>query len=134
MLTLTLREVVDLMRHVIEAGDSEVVGAIVRHVSTHEPRVVRLSNVHEEPEQNFEVAEKEVVSLYRAMGKRHEYLDVIYHSHTQVEAIPSAGDVEHADLEDAHYLIIAPNGRGRPFRSWRIVDGEASEEQVRVLA
>lgn len=129
-LTLTRKHSQEIIEHAMEQDPQECVGLIVCHVNTHECRVIRLENSHEDPEHHFSVRESDVRKVYRELMRRGEYIDTIYHSHTRVAAIPSQGDVEHADLPDAHYLIIATSGRGRALRSWRIQDGEAIEEPV----
>lgn len=135
MLTMTREHSQEVIAHAMEEaerddGPRECVGLIVCHVTTHECRVIRLTNSHEDPENHFEVRESEIRRVYRELMREREYIDVIYHSHLKVAAIPSKGDVMNADLPDAHYLIVATSGRGRALRSWRIRDGEAREEPV----
>ena len=63
----------------------------------------------------------------------------IYHSHTATEAYPSRTDIGLAMEPDAHYVLVAPASTGIDegpveFRSYRIVDGEVTEEEVEVVA
>ncbi len=134
-LTLTRRHSQEIIAHAMDEaerddGPRECVGLIVCHVTTHDCRVLRLVNSHDDPENHFAVRDRDVRKVYRELMRRGEYIDTIYHSHTRVAAVPSRGDVANADLPDAHYLIVATSGRGRALRSWRIVDGEATEEPV----
>jgi proteasome lid subunit RPN8/RPN11 len=60
---------------------------------------------------------------------------VIYHSHTATEAYPSRTDIGLASEPGAHYVLISTREHGNSegpveFRSYRIVDGEVTEEQV----
>jgi proteasome lid subunit RPN8/RPN11 len=72
------------------------------------------------------------------MDDRDEVPVVIYHSHTATEAYPSRTDVSYASEPDAHYVLVSTRETGSddgPYelRSYRIVDGEITEEEVRVL-
>ena len=79
---------------------------------------------------------KERLALHREMDARDEVPVVIYHSHTQdySEAYPSAIDVESALEPDAHYVVVGTKDPVRhEFRSFRIVDGVVTEEDVEVV-
>lgn len=140
-LRLDAQLVKEIEAHVAEDDDGEkddpreCVGVVVRHMDTHACRVIRLTNSSRRPSQTFDVADKDVRRLYRELDREREYVDVVYHSHVNgSEAIPSRDDVENADLEDAHYLIVATRGRGpRRMRSWRILNGHATEERIVVV-
>ena len=64
---------------------------------------------------------------------------VIYHSHTATEAYPSRTDISYASEPEAHYVLVSTrsdallSGSGREFRSFRIVDGVVTEEDVDVV-
>ena len=58
---------------------------------------------------------------------------MIYHSHTATEAYPSRTDIGLASEPDAHYVLVSTREHGNnegpvEFRSYRIVDGEVTEE------
>jgi proteasome lid subunit RPN8/RPN11 len=62
----------------------------------------------------------------------------IVHSHTHTPAVPSPTDIGLAFYPDALYLLISLSATetdattgGPGIRSWRIVDGEVHEVQVR---
>jgi proteasome lid subunit RPN8/RPN11 len=62
---------------------------------------------------------------------------VIYHSHTHTEAFPSRTDVAYASEPGAHYVVVSTRETGNDdgpyeFRSFRIIDGEISEEEVEI--
>ena len=64
---------------------------------------------------------------------------VIYHSHTHTEAYPSPTDLRLASEPGAHYVLVSTREHGNDdgpvdFRSFRIRDGEISEEDVTVVA
>ena len=60
---------------------------------------------------------------------------MIYHSHTATEAYPSRTDIGLASEPGAHYVLVSTREHGNSegpveFRSYRIVDGEVTEEEV----
>ena len=58
---------------------------------------------------------------------------VIYHSHTATEAYPSRTDISYASEPEAHYVLVSTRDPDEvEFRSFRIVDGVVTEEEVRV--
>lgn len=54
----------------------------------------------------------------------------VMHSHTHTEAYPSPTDVAQAPDADWHYVIVSLRDDQPSLRSYRIVDGEISEERV----
>ncbi|HJM28449.1 MAG TPA: M67 family metallopeptidase [Acidimicrobiales bacterium] len=61
----------------------------------------------------------------------------VMHSHTHTPAYPSSTDVRDAATFDPlglwHYLIVSLEKETPSIRSFRIKDGEISEEEVRVI-
>jgi proteasome lid subunit RPN8/RPN11 len=83
----------------------------------------------------YEFDSQDLLALYRDMDERDEEPVVIYHSHTATEAYPSRTDIALAMEPTAHYLLVSTRDPDSvEFRSYRIVDGEVTEEEVRVLA
>ena len=82
----------------------------------------------------YEFDSMDLLRLYREMDKRGEWPVVIYHSHTATEAYPSRTDITYASEPDAHYVLVSTREEDEvEFRSFRIVDGVVSEEEVQVL-
>ncbi len=86
----------------------------------------------------YEFDSTDLLRLYRDMDDRDEVPVVIYHSHTATEAYPSRTDIALASEPDAHYVLISTRETGSDegpfeFRSFRIVDGEVSEEEVSIV-
>jgi proteasome lid subunit RPN8/RPN11 len=91
----------------------------------------------------YEFDSTELLELYKEMWDRDEEPVVIYHSHTATEAYPSRTDIGLASEPGAHYVLVSTrdcfdSGAGNnvgpvEFRSYRIVDGEVTEEQVAIL-
>jgi proteasome lid subunit RPN8/RPN11 len=71
------------------------------------------------------------------MDSRDEVPVVVYHSHSGTEAYPSRTDVSYASEPNAHYVLVSTRESGRgdgPYelRSFRIVDGVVTEEEIDV--
>jgi proteasome lid subunit RPN8/RPN11 len=77
----------------------------------------------------------EQLQVWNAMDDADEVPVIIYHSHTATEAYPSRTDISLAQEPDAHYVLVSTaDPETFVFRSYRIVDGEVTEEPVEVLA
>ena len=75
----------------------------------------------------------EQLRVWREMDDRDEEPVVIYHSHTATEPYPSRTDVALAAEPNAHYLLGSTRDPDTAeIRSFRIVDGEVSEESITV--
>jgi proteasome lid subunit RPN8/RPN11 len=86
----------------------------------------------------YEFDSTDLLRLYQEMDDRDEEPVIVYHSHTATEAYPSRTDVNLAGEPGAHYVLVstrdgAHEGGPLEFRSYRIVDGEVTEEEVRVV-
>jgi len=96
-------------------------------------RFVPMANAARSPT-FYEFDSGDLLALYREMGARDEEPVVIYHSHTATEAYPSRTDVALAAEPGAHYVLVSTRTPGdTEFRSFRIVDGVVTEEEVRVV-
>jgi len=87
----------------------------------------------------YEFDPADLLRLYRDMDDRGEEPVVVYHSHTATEAYPSRTDIGLAQEPNAHYVLVSTREHGNSegpveFRSYRIVDGEVTEEEVDVVA
>jgi proteasome lid subunit RPN8/RPN11 len=83
----------------------------------------------------YEFDPKDLLALYREIDDNDEEIVVIYHSHTETEAYPSRTDIAYASEPGAHYVLVSSRDEIAPaieFRSYRIVDGEVSEEEVSI--
>jgi [CysO sulfur-carrier protein]-S-L-cysteine hydrolase len=82
----------------------------------------------------YEFDSKEYLRVWREMDDADEEPVVIYHSHTATEAYPSRTDISFAGWPQAHYLLVSTReSDSTEVRSYRIVDGEVTEEPVRLL-
>jgi proteasome lid subunit RPN8/RPN11 len=83
----------------------------------------------------YEFDPKDLLSLYREIDDNDEEIVVIYHSHTETEAYPSRTDIAYAGEPGAHYVLISTREEIAPateFRSYRIIDGVVTEEEVSI--
>src|SRR3712207_3269242 len=87
----------------------------------------------------YEFDSYDLLQLYKEMDARDEEPVIVYHSHTATEAYPSRTDIGLASEPEAHYVLVSTREHGNSegpveFRSFRIVDGEVTEEEVSVRA
>ena len=81
----------------------------------------------------YEFDSMELLRVWREMDDRDEEPVVIYHSHTATEAYPSRTDISYANEPGAHYVLVSTRDPDQAeFRSFRIVDGTVTEEEVRI--
>ncbi len=86
----------------------------------------------------YEFDPVDLLELYKEMDARDEEPVVVYHSHTATEAYPSRTDIGLASEPNAHYVLVSTREYGNSdgpveFRSYRIIDGEVTEEDVSVV-
>ena len=83
----------------------------------------------------YEFDSADLLALYKQMAADDEEPVVIYHSHTATEAYPSRTDISYASEPGAHYVLVSTREPDTvEVRSYRIVDGIVTEEEVRVVA
>jgi proteasome lid subunit RPN8/RPN11 len=76
----------------------------------------------------------EQLRLWREMDAADEAPIVIYHSHTATEAYPSRTDISYASEPFAHYVLVSTRDpHEHELRSYRIVDGVVTEEDISVV-
>lgn len=83
----------------------------------------------------YEFDSADLLGLYKEMDARDEAPVVVYHSHTATEAYPSRTDIGLAGEPNAHYVLVSTREHGNSpgpveFRSYRIIDGEVTEEEI----
>ena len=82
----------------------------------------------------YEFDSLEQLRVWREMDDNDEEPVVIYHSHTATEAYPSRTDVSFAGEPAAHYLLVSTREPdSEEIRSFRIVDGVVSEEEINIV-
>lgn len=87
----------------------------------------RLTNVAE-GNRLYLIDDMELYQLTRELIERDEEPLVIYHSHPETPAYPSATDVANAVYPDSYYVICSLERPNEPYlRAFRIIDGEIAE-------
>ena len=134
---LTIRQdLVDAMvAHARRDHPDEACGVIAGPEGSDRPeRFVPMVNAARSPT-FYEFDSGDLLALYKEMDSLDEEPVVIYHSHTATEAYPSRTDVGFASEPGAHYVLVSTREADtEEFRSFRIVDGEITEEPVEVVA
>lgn len=124
-----------IVAHARRDHPDEACGVVAGPAGSDRPeRVVAMGNAERSPT-FFRFDPQEQLRVWREMEARGEEPLVIYHSHTATEAYPSRTDVGLAAEPDAHYVVVSTRDPvDVELRSFRIRDGQVSEEEVRVLA
>ncbi|MQY06747.1 Mov34/MPN/PAD-1 family protein [Actinomadura macrotermitis] len=134
MLTIERALVDRIVAHARADHPDEACGVIAGPVGSDRPtRFVAMTNAERSPT-FYRFDSLEQLKVWREMDDRDEEPVVIYHSHTATEAYPSRTDVSYAAEPNAHYVLVSTRDEHETeFRSFRIVDGEVTEEPVTVI-
>ena len=134
MLTITQALVDQIVAHARKDHPDEAGGVVAGPAGSDRPeRFIPMLNAAMSPT-FYEFDSGDLLKLYREMDDNDEEPVVIYHSHTATEAYPSRTDVSLAMEPGAHYVLVSTRDpESADFRSYRIVDGEVTEEEVRVV-
>jgi len=134
----------EIVAHSRRDHPDEACGVIAGPEGTDRPeRFIPMLNAARSPT-FYEFDSGDLLRLYRDMDSRDEVPVVIYHSHTATEAYPSRTDISYASEPATHYVLVSTREptvdpetghelAGHEFRSYRIVDGVVTEEQVKVV-
>lgn len=134
------RDLVDAMvAHARRDHPDEACGLLVGPEGADRPeRIVPMLNAARSPTY-YEFDSLEWKRVHGALGKADEEPVVIYHSHTATDPYPSRTDIARAGeyaqlLPPPHYVLIATRDpEVHELRSYRITDGEVTEEPVEVV-
>lgn len=129
------RDIVDaIVEHAREDHPDEACGIVAGPEGSDRPeRFIPMLNAARSPT-FYEFDSMDLLRLYREMDERGEEPVVVYHSHTSTEAYPSRTDVAYASEPNAHYLLVSTRDeQSQEVRSYRIVDGQISEEEVSIV-
>jgi [CysO sulfur-carrier protein]-S-L-cysteine hydrolase len=133
MLTISSLLYEKIVAHARADHPDEACGVIAGPVGSDRPeRFIAMLNAERSPT-FYRFDSLEQLRVWREMDDRDEEPVVIYHSHTAKEAYPSRTDIAYASEPGAHYVLVSTREPDRAeFRSFRIVDGEVTEEEVRI--
>jgi proteasome lid subunit RPN8/RPN11 len=127
-----------IVAHARRDHPDEACGVVAGPAGSDRPeRFVPMLNAARSPT-FYEFDSGDLLRLYREMDDNDEEPVVIYHSHTATEAYPSRTDIDLAQEPGAHYVLVSTRDGAHEsgpvdFRSFRIVDGEVTEEEVTVV-
>ena len=134
MLTIT-RDLYDqIVAHARADHPDEACGVLAGPAGSERPeRFIPMTNAARSPT-FYEFDSTEHFQVWKEMDERDEEPVVIYHSHTATEAYPSRTDVSYANEPGAHYVLVSTRDPAiAEFRSYRILDGQVTEEPVTVV-
>ena len=134
MLTIS-QDVVDaIVAHARRDHPDEACGIVAGPEGSDRPeRFVPMVNAAMSPT-FYEFDSGDLLRLYRDLDARGEEPVVVYHSHTATQAYPSRTDIAYASEPGAHYVLVSTREPDvDEVRSYRIVDGAVTEEEVRVV-
>lgn len=133
MLTISRILLEQVIAHARADHPDEACGVIAGPAGTDLPaRFIAMANAERSPT-FYRFDSMEQLAVWREMDDRDEEPVVIYHSHTATEAYPSRTDISYASEPAAHYLLVSTREPDRSeVRSFRIRDGEVTEEEVLV--
>ncbi|CAB4799163.1 MAG: peptidase [Actinobacteria bacterium] len=134
MLTIAQTIVDAIVAHARLDHPDEACGVVAGPAGSDRPeRFIPMVNAARSPT-FYEFDSKDLLKLYREMDSLDEEPVVIYHSHTATQAYPSRTDISYASEPHAHYVLVSTADEvDVEFRSFRIVDGEVTEEPVEIV-
>jgi [CysO sulfur-carrier protein]-S-L-cysteine hydrolase len=133
MLTISAELRSKILAHASADHPDEACGVIAGPAGSDRPqRFVPMLNAERSPTfYRFDALEQ--LRVWREMEELGEEPVVIYHSHTATEAYPSRTDISYASEPGAHYVLVSTRDPDQAeFRSFRIVAGTVTEEEVAV--
>jgi proteasome lid subunit RPN8/RPN11 len=133
MLTISPVLHAKIVAHARTDHPDEACGVIAGPAGSDRPvRFIPMLNAERSPT-FYRFDSMEQFKVWREMDDRDEEPVVIYHSHTATQAYPSRTDISYASEPGAHYVLVSTRDPDQiEFRSFRIVDGEVTEETVLV--
>lgn len=122
-----------IVAHARRDHPDEACGVVAGPEGSDRPeRIIEMLNAARSPT-FYEFDSTEYKKVYDELWDRDEEFVVIYHSHTATEAYPSRTDISYAQWPQAHYVLVSTREADTvEFRSYRIIDGEVTEEPVEV--
>ena len=138
MLTIDQATYDAIVAHAKRDHPDEACGIVAGPEGTDRPeRFVEMVNAAGSPT-FYEFDSTELLALYKEMWANDEEPVIVYHSHTATEAYPSRTDINLASEPNAHYVLVSTREHGNSegpveFRSYRIIEGQVTEEQVAVV-
>jgi len=131
MLYLSKKQIEELIGHSKKESPNEACGILAGKDGKVE-KVHQMTN-RDKSAKTFLMDPKEQLKVMKEIRDLGMKMVGIYHSHPETEAYPSTRDVELAFYPEASYVIISIRDKADPsIRSFRIIQGEISEEKVKI--
>jgi proteasome lid subunit RPN8/RPN11 len=127
VLTIPAALYAQIVAHARKDHPDEACGVIAGPAGSDRPeRFIPMTNAERSPT-FYRFDSMEQLQVWREMDE---------HSHTATQAYPSRTDISYASEPGAHYVLVSTRDEaGQPeFRSFRIVAGTVTEEEVTVTA
>jgi proteasome lid subunit RPN8/RPN11 len=123
-----------IVAHARRDHPDEACGVVAGPAGSDRPqRFIPMTNAARSPT-FYEFDSTEQFRVWQDMDDRDEVPVILYHSHTATEAYPSRTDVSYASEPGAHYVLVSTRDAYQTeFRSYRIVEGQITEEPVTVV-
>ncbi|MCK9877657.1 M67 family metallopeptidase [Frankia sp. AgPm24] len=123
-----------IVAHARRDHPDEACGVVAGPAGSDRPeRFIPMENAERSPT-FYAFDSMEQLRVWREMDDRDEEPVVIYHSHTATEAYPSRTDISLAGEPGAHYVLASTREPDSiEFRSFRILDGQVTEEPVEIV-
>lgn len=137
MLSIARAHVDAMVAHARADHPDEACGVIVGPEGSDAPTRFRAMTNAERSPTFFRFDPTEQFALHKEMLANDEEIVVVYHSHTATEAYPSRTDISYAAEPQAHYVLVSTAEAGvsegpASVRSYRILDGVVTEEDLRI--
>lgn len=131
MLCLSKEQASQLIEHSKRESPNEACGILAGKEGRVE-KAYQMANAERSPE-IFLMDPKEQFKVMKDIRSSGLEMVGIYHSHLKTEAYPSSHDVKLAYYPEVSYLIVSIKDKDNPrLRSFKIVEGEITEEEVKI--
>ncbi len=133
MLTLPQKFIDEMIEHAREEAPIECCGIIAGHAGR-AVKLFRATNSEASP-YRYDVDSQDLFRIHRECDEKGWDFLAIYHSHTASEAYPSPTDMRLAFWPESFYVLVSLMNPDHPVvRAYLIVDGQVSEEKLRVAS
>ena len=119
-----------MVGHCYDSLPNEACGLIATAPGTDKAVVVYPTRNVAESSRIYEVDPKDLLRADRDAEARGLQLAGVFHSHTHTDAYPSPTDVAQAPDPDWHYILVSLKDLVPVVRSYRIVEGNITEEPL----
>ena len=131
MIYFNKNQISELLEHSKTGSPDEVCGILAGRDEKVE-KVYKMINKDKSRTSFFMDPQEQLRVMKEIRGSGLDFIG-IYHSHPETKSYPSAHDVKLAFYPEVSYVIISLRDENNPdVRSYKILEGEISEEEVKV--